>query len=221
MQVEILLNRDDFFHVNCVVMKFSTDQNEPPSIKALVLAGGTSKRMGQDKSQLKYHGQTQEMHTANLCYNLGLKTHISKKHNFEQDYIGVYPIIKDQVNNLGPLAAILAAFHTDSKSAWMVVACDLPFLIQDVLHSLILNRRPDKLATCFRLEKNDFPEPLITIYEPEMFPLINKFYLDGGSSPKQLLLQQDIHMLTLANESLLTNVNTIKEKIEAVKKLKE
>ena len=206
---------------NQLVLMFSKGHSEPRQLKALILAGGMSIRMGSDKSQLTYHSQTQELHTANLCHRLGLETYISKGYKSDKDFIGSFPIIKDQFKNLGPLAAILSAFSFDSKSAWLILACDLPFLNEDVIKTLLEKRQPEKLATCIQLEKNDFPEPLVAIYEPEMYPISLAFYSNGGSSPRQLLKENNIHSLSLKDELPLTNVNTIMEKVAALKMLEK
>ena len=42
-----------------------------PKVKALILAGGKSLRMGKDKSQLNFHGTTQELYLSNLCIKKG------------------------------------------------------------------------------------------------------------------------------------------------------
>lgn len=191
-----------------------------PPLKALVLAGGKSVRMGKDKSQLVYHaGQKQEIYVARLCQDLGLETHLSKAYNFEANSIEGIPVIKDRLIQMGPFGAILSAMMQEPNTAWLVLACDLPFLNRDLLQKLIESRDPGRLATAVKSAAKPFPESLIAIYEPQAYLRFLSFLSLGYASPRKVLINSDIHILELEDDKVIENVNTPEERAEALQQL--
>ena len=76
------------------------------------------------------------------------------------------PQIVDQPRSQGPIAGIAAAQAAHPEAAWLVVACDLPFLSRATLDHLLAHRDPSRLATAYRSSHDGLPEPLCAIYEP-------------------------------------------------------
>jgi len=184
-------------------------QKALPPIYGLVLAGGESRRMGQDKGLLNYHGKPQREYVADLLNGVCEKTFISGRAGqfIESDY----SIIQDAFLDLGPYGAILSAFRQFPNVAWLVVACDLPLLDEASLKKLIQNRNPSKIATAFQSATEPFPEPLITIWEPKAYPVLLQFLGQGFSCPRKVLINSDIELLKVENPDTLTNVNEPEE----------
>jgi len=134
-----------------------------PTVYGLVLAGGKSTRMGTDKSQIRYHnGVTQEDYMVAQFRTCVSEVYLSKRSaENEADQV-----IADSFSELGPFGAILSAFRSNPNAAWMVAACDQPLLKQEHLRLLIEQRDPSKVATCYYNPETNFPEPLITLWEP-------------------------------------------------------
>lgn len=196
-------------------------QKNRPELQALILAGGKSSRMGEDKSQIVYHGQSQQAYLVEMCQNLGMKTYLSKAHDFEGTTKNSVPIIKDRLVEMGPFGAILSAMMHDPDAAWLVLACDLPMLDEATLKELIATRNPSKYATAFRGISKPFPEPLITIYEPKAYPRMLQFLSLGYACPRKVLINSDIEEMLLEDETPILNANTIIERDEAISQLKE
>jgi molybdopterin-guanine dinucleotide biosynthesis protein A len=180
--------------------------NNVPPLKALILAGGKSMRMGTDKSQLNIHGVTQEIYLANICKDLGLEAFISKRKSHDNN-IASFEVIEDRFLELGPFGAICSALLKDPNSAWLVLACDLPYLDKATIQLLVDNRNSDKIATALKAASKDFPEPLITIYEPGAYGRLLQFLSLGFSCPRKVLINSDIEIIELKNDSIFTNVN--------------
>jgi molybdenum cofactor guanylyltransferase len=180
---------------------------EIPEIKGLVLAGGKSIRMQRDKALLKYHGKTQLLHTLELLQPFCKEVFISTQKDQRSDISSEIKIIEDTFINLGPFGAILSAFREDPNSAWLVVACDLPYLDHATLNLLVLERNPFKMATAFINPQNDFPEPLITIWEPGSYKKLLYFLSMGYSCPRKVLINSEIELLELTNPKAIRNIN--------------
>lgn len=187
-------------------------QKSIPPLKALILAGGKSTRMGTDKSQLVYQGEeTQELKMAKLCASLGLEAHISKAADFNDTEIAGIPVIKDRLTDMGPFGAIVSAFMHDPEAAWLVLACDLPFITEASLQKLITERYSSGVATAYKADARPFPEPLISIYEPRAYGRFLEFMSLGYSCPRKVIINSDVRVLDLKDEKIIANVNTPEE----------
>jgi molybdopterin-guanine dinucleotide biosynthesis protein A len=185
-----------------------------PALNALVLAGGKSERMGQDKGGIQWHGREQRYYMADLLKNYTDKVYISCREDQQVD--AAYHKLTDTFTGLGPFGAILSAFREQPEKAWLVVACDLPLLDKATLDVLIANRNTAAIATTFESPDSGFPEPLITIWEPKSYAVLLSFLAQGYSCPRKVLINSDTHILQVPDPDALTNVNT-PEELERVK----
>lgn len=175
-------------------------------VNGLVLAGGKSTRMGHDKSKIDYHGKPHSVYLASLLEKYCEKTFLSKAK--PEDPIAGFGIIADSFLDLGPFGGILSAFRYNPNAAWLTVATDVPLLNEETLKLLINERDPSKFATCFHNPETQFPEPLITIWEPRAYPKLLQFLSMGYSCPRKSLINSDIKEVHLDNTQVLANANT-------------
>ena len=187
-----------------------------PVLNGLVLAGGKSQRMGKDKGAIQYHGKPQREYMGDLLNEICDTTFLSIRPDQEVD--SAYPLLEDKFIGLGPFGAILSAFQKNPNTAWLVAACDLPFLNQAALQFLKENRNLTKIATAFHNPETNFPDPLITIWEPKSYPILLNFLAQGFSCPRKVLINSDIQLLNY-DASILTNVNDPAAFDEVIKKI--
>ena len=184
-----------------------------PKSKGLVLTGGKSIRMGTDKSELNYHGKPQKEFIKKLLEKEGLKTYYSVQTNNNKE-----EEIHDVFLNLGPFGGICSAFQKDPNSAWMVLATDLPFVDENLVKLLLEKRNPSKVATAIKGKGKQFPEPLITIYEPKSYSVLLQYLAQGYSCPRKMLINSEVEIIEV-DDSLIRNINTPEEYTEAKKEL--
>ena len=170
----------------------------------LVLAGGKSERMGRDKGMIDYHGQPQREHLAELLGHFCKETFISCRPDQAE---GIKNPLADTFTGLGPFGGILSAFREQPDSAWLVVACDLPLLDEYTISQLAGFRNPSKVATAFNSPANEFPEPLIAIWEPRSYPILLQFLAQGYSCPRKVLINSNVELLDAERPEALRNVN--------------
>ena len=203
-------------HTLISLLRSNLEERIPP-VKALVLAGGKSQRMGHDKSQISYkEGLSQEVYLTRICQGFGMEAYISKAHDHDTEEIAGIPVIKDRLLDMGPFGAIISAMMSDPDSAWMVLACDLPYLDRGSLSRLIEERDPSKFATTYKSKHKAFAEPLITIYEPRSYSAFLEMLTQGYSCPRKVIINTDVKVIELPDDLIIENVNT-PEELAAVK----
>jgi len=187
-------------------------------LRGLVLAGGKSERMGEDKGMIKYHGKPQRLYIAEQLSPLCDSIHLSVRKG-QEPLSDVWSTITDTFIGLGPYGALLSAFREDPDAAWLAVACDLPHLDKSTLQQLVDRRDASRVATAFYSPATGFPEPLLTIWEPRAYPVLLQFLAQGYSCPRKVLINTDIKILQVEDDKVLRNANTPEEKEEAMRRL--
>lgn len=173
----------------------------------LVLMGGQSHRMGQDKSGLAYHGKPQRDHLTDLLSPFCDRVIWSV--NEPQHATLTYPDrLLDLYPQSGPLGGILTAFATYPDAAFLVVPCDLPLLDEKTISTLMAGRNRAAPATAFWDGDHCGPEPLVSVWEPAAGPLLRSYFGQGHRSPRQFLRQHGAHLLNAPDVNAFRNANT-------------
>jgi molybdopterin-guanine dinucleotide biosynthesis protein A len=190
-------------------------------LNGLILTGGESKRMKKDKGGLTYHGTTQREHLLSMAKLYCTQSYISCNAQQANVLKDDFPVIEDTFLNLGPMGGILSALRFNPNAAWLALACDLPLLSDKTLGYLIAHRNPQKVATAFLDPKGEFPEPLITIWEPKSYLILLNFLSQGISCPRKVLINSDVEILESPDRKELMNVNYPEEYETVQKALKD
>jgi molybdenum cofactor guanylyltransferase len=203
---EKILKIEDVAYMHTLVLEKMTQV----PLKALILSGGKSTRMGFDKTTINYHGKPQREYLADIFDKLGVETFFSCR----ADQVSEFGenTITDKFLNLGPYGAILSAFQTDPDAAWLVLASDMPLIQMQEIEFLIQKRNSSKTATaCFNPETN-FPDPLFTIWEPKAYLSLLSYLTLGYSCPRKVLINSEIELVQLPDPKVLANVNSQEDK---------
>ena len=171
--------------------------------------------MGKDKGTLNFYGKNQRDVVIELLEKHQLKTFLSVRE--EQD-IKIKNKITDAFLGLGPFGAICSAFQDNPNVAWLVIATDLPFVNDAIIQKLLQNRNPSKAATTIKGKSKEFPEPLITIWEPKSYPLLLNYLSQGYSCPRKVLINSDVEIVEV-DDDLIRNINTPEDYNSAFKEI--
>jgi len=182
------------------------------NINGLVLAGGKSTRMGRDKGAIHYHGKAHREYLADILQPFCEEVFISCRP--EQNIQSDYPLLFDNYTNQGPIAALLTAFELNSKTTWLVVACDMPMITSETIQFLILNRNKNAIASVFQHSETQQIEPLIAIWEAKSYPIIQSYFERKIKSPMKILKENNVELLEAAKIEWLLNINSEKDKLE-------
>ncbi len=211
-----------FFNRNDIsqLISFIKDhlKSRVPPLYGLVLAGGASSRMGQDKSNLVYQkGKPQHHLLRELLTPFCEDVFLSARN--EQGFALESNVITDKLLSYGPMGGILSAMGEYPRVAWLVLACDLPFVSVETIDRLVKKRNPYKNATAYISYTDGFPEPLCAIYEPKAVVRMHQFASLGYKCPRKLLINSRIEAV-LQDKNELENANTPEEYEQALKALK-
>ena len=188
----------------------------------LVLTGGRSTRMGQDKAALRVSGRTQLERALALLAPHVARAFVSVRADQRADPLRAgFEQIEDSREGLGPIAGILAAQQRYPDSAWLVLACDLPLLDAATLEFLLRARAPERLATAYRSSHDHLPEPLCAVYEPASHAALAAYVAGGRNCPRKFLMGADVHLLDEPNPRALDNTNTPEEYAAAMSTMGE
>ena len=101
-------------------------------LDALILAGGESRRMGQDKSLLPFAGRTLIEHVAGQLIPIAREIRISTGDSRRHTRLGL-PLVPDLKPGLGPLMGIASGLRASARDWTLVVATDIPALPLELL----------------------------------------------------------------------------------------
>ena len=93
----------------------------------LLLMGGKSSRMGQDKAQLLLGGQPFWKKIAQELSACG-RLYLSVSQTCDEKALEGYPIIRDVVPDCGVMGGLYSAFQAIEEDLLFACACDMPFL---------------------------------------------------------------------------------------------
>lgn len=213
-------HRDDVEGIYRFLMNYWKIKIRQTPLKALILAGGQSKRMGQDKGKIQYFGKSQTEHLYGLLKEEVDEVYVScREEQSGEDHLKNLPKITDVFPNKGPMGGILSCFEKDPQAAWLVIACDMPYVSRESIRTLVDGRNPFKMATSFYNEEKQWAEPLFTIYEPKAAKKLGTYMAWNKLCPRKVLFNSNIETILPENEQILKNANHPEELLTIKKHL--
>lgn len=182
-------------------------------IVGVILAGGKSSRMGQDKALLYYRGKPFIQHIAESLQYVFKNVIIISDHGEQYKFLNL-PIDQDVYRDCGPLGGIHSAFiHTHTEFIF-ITSVDLPLIDTSAIQYL-LNQKCNADANLFSI--NDQIQPLFGLYNRACLEILIR-HLEGKQySVINYLKDLKIKILqtTICKginlQEVLTNINNIED----------
>jgi len=195
-----------------------------PTLHGLILAGGSSTRMHRDKAVLEYQGRSQLDRAFELASRHAARVFVSVRADQTLDPTRAQrPMIVDSVAGAGPIVGIRSALAAHPQAAWLVLACDLPFLSDAAVEYLVRERHSAGsaagFATAYKSAHDGLPEPLCAIWEPAAAKALADYQAAGGHCPRKFLIRHGARLLEAQDTRALDNVNTPEEYTQALSTL--
>lgn len=180
-------------------------------ISAIILAGGKSSRMGEDKGLVSFRGNMLVEHVIDVLKKI-TDSIIIVAANPEYKKLG-YHCFEDELKDKGPLGGIYTGLLNSATQKNLFVGCDMPYLSENLLSSLINSRgEEDVLLT----EHEGKAEPLCSVYDRNCIthirPLLEQNQLkitDALAGLKTRVISFDKEDWFRGNE--FANINSIEE----------
>jgi len=179
----------------------------------VILTGGGSRRMGQDKAMLQFRGKTM-LQTLIDCYSVLGPVAVSVNEAGRFSYSGAVELV-DRWAGLGPLNGIVSAFAETDADEIFLTATDLPYGDPKLVQRLAA-LRGDADACVLKRGKKGI-EPLYAIYGSRCGAAAAECLSNGKKALFDLLehsrvryvLPEELPEFDL--DRILTNVNTPEE----------
>lgn len=192
--------------------------------RGFVLAGGKSRRMGQDKALLLFEGRPLGLRAAELVQQVcGDVTLVGDPAKFAA---WGFPVICDLYPDRGPLGGIHAALaHCDARLA-LVVGCDMPYLSLEFLHFLAgLARESEADAVIPESEAFGY-EPLCAVYARACLAPVEQALQESRCKVSEVFGQLRLRLIPPAewkpydpDGRLFQNLNTLEDYEQARREL--
>ena len=171
---------------------------------AIILAGGESRRMGQNKCLLPYRGVPLIQHVAAQLVPRFQQVSVSTNMPEAYAFLGL-PMVPDQTPDRGPLMGIVSSL-TRSQHGWnFVVAADIPEL-PHALISELYEKREGHNCVVPRTSTGHF-QPLFAFYHRSLLRPMEACLDTGKHRAIDGILVADRCELQI-DEKLLANLNT-------------
>jgi molybdenum cofactor guanylyltransferase len=106
------------------------------NITGIILSGGKSKRMGENKSLLKIGNKTIIEHVKDLMQNLFSKVILIANEPDDYKFLNI-DIYNDIYFRMGPLAGIHSGLTNSAAGKNFIISCDIPLMTAEMIKYLV------------------------------------------------------------------------------------
>ena len=176
----------------------------------LVVCGGKSTRMGTDKSLINYHGKPQRYYVYEMLEWICDKVFISCNREQATGIVAPYLMLADlpDLENVGPMAALITAFSTHPDKDFLVVGCDYPFITTKDLKEFAKVVDREQIASAFYNEENNMYEPLLAYYSERSGNEIQRMYNGNQYSLQHFLKENNAEKYNASRPKRVVSIDT-------------
>ena len=178
---------------------------------AIVLVGGRSTRMGADKASLVVDGVAMRDRVLNAVAAAGITTAVIAGTDEVPDAVPDSGGDGAAAGAQGPLAGVVGAWHTLRQATEprfdpiVVLACDLPWLVADVITELLAASGDHSHGAV--AHDGERPQPLVAAYHPGALDEMERCYRAGERSLRRCSVSWDLGVVKV-DAQLVTDADT-------------
>ena len=195
------------------------------NILAVVLAGGKSKRFGEDKNQTKLGDKTLLEHVLLKISNRYEEILIVSSHSLDTKKIKNVTIIPDCFDDFGPLAGVLSAMKWVKESnkdyKWIsTFPVDTPFFKKEILQNFLREINSDE-SKLFFIKSNNTRHNIIGIWSIDLMEKLEEDLNYGKRKVEHWANDIGVKVIEMKflKDDPFFNINS-KEDLEKAKKIK-
>jgi len=153
-------------------------------ITGIILAGGESSRMGQNKALVLWKGRSLldwvKLAISPICSQVLISSNAAPELFYDSK------LIADRYNNIGPIAGIESGlFHADTPHC-LIVSCDTPMLSTSMFKYLIDHHEDFDISLAAH---DGINEPMIGVYNKSVHTLIRQSIENKNYKPPAIIRQ--------------------------------
>ncbi len=183
------------------------------TITGIILAGGKSSRMGQDKALVDFGGKPLISYAIEslrpLCGTLLISA------NRTPDLFASFglPVLADEALDVGPMGGILTCLKHSTSPHNLIISCDTPFVGTDLFRHLL--REIENFQVVVPSHETFLIEPLNAYYNTNCLGEMESAILDGNYKLMDFFKRirfksvEIDEKLPFFNDHLFTNINTL------------
>jgi molybdopterin-guanine dinucleotide biosynthesis protein A len=141
----------------------------------IVLAGGKSSRMREDKGMLPWHGKTLAQHSVEIIASFCAEILISSNNRY-YEFLG-YPVHADQYRYCGPMGGILTCLHHSGSARNLVIPVDTPLVSPGLYRRLL--REEGTCDLVVPVDHDSWYQPLVAVYHKSIIPAMEEQVRNG------------------------------------------
>ena len=177
-------------------------------LTGIILAGGMSSRMGQDKGLMQFRGKQMVQYSIELLSQFTSQILISSNNHLYNQFN--FPVIADTYKNCGPIGGLHASLSATTTKWNIILSCDAPF-VDPMLFLSMQKMIVDQDAIVPKHEKGF--EPLFGIYNRRIFPFLEEKIKMQDFKLQKILKERNICYfdatdLLKLKSNLFSNINS-------------
>lgn len=187
-------------------------------VAAIVLAGGQSSRMGQDKALLDVDGVPLLQRVYEVAAKCASIVYVITPWPERYRSLNLPCIWLTEIQSHGAPHGPLVGFAqglAQVEADWvLLLACDLPRLQADVIQAWIEHLAADESIAAVLHHSEKGWEPLCGFYRRSCLPVLEQYIAEGGRSFQGWLTTQTVLALPLIASEMLFNCNTPEDLVQ-------
>jgi molybdopterin-guanine dinucleotide biosynthesis protein A len=171
----------------------------------LVLAGGTSRRMGRPKAWLEVGDTTLLRWMVDRLGPAFSEVMVSFAEPEQMKEHVPYRVVFDRKHEAGPLAGIEAGLIAARNEVTFAIACDMPYVTREVAEMAVAAARGCDVAMP---RVNGRPEPVCAAYRRSSLPVLTSALDHGNLKAADVAAALDVTWLEGLDPDLFRSLNT-------------
>lgn len=181
---------------------------------AIIMAGGRSRRMGQDKAILEIDGTPAIKYVFDQLRSHFDQILVSSSNIAKHGFDGA-EVVVDEVAGKGPLVGIASALRVSRNDTNFVIACDIPEIDIGLVRRLI--RKSRNFDAVIPQTGPSKYEPLFAVYKKSTLAAIDESIISGEYKILVPLEKCNINYVELPRGEQIKNLNTMNDYLQFVK----
>ena len=194
-----------------------SNENKSENIKScIILCGGQSRRMGQDKGSMLIQDKPMIKHILSTLNHeiteaiivLNDEKRIAKYKQFinPNDYTYKINFVEDEIKNKGPLPGLMTGLENITGKYSLVLPCDSPYVTKNYINTIFNEINEDYQAIVpYHDSENKLKtsEPLHSIYNKSIVPEIEDLISEDTLHIKGLIKKIETKFVLIDNKKIL------------------